>query len=74
MTSRSKLLVMAFGTSDNGIWVVASATLRSSVASIITDRFTLQSPAKYSVCPLKSIPASFMIPLWTGPVTTASNS
>ena len=63
IVSLMRSLLIAFGTSDSGMWVVASATLRSSVVSIMTDRFTSHNSAKYSVCPLKLNPASLITPL-----------
>jgi hypothetical protein len=67
----SESRVMAALTAASGRCVVASATRRPGVASIITGS-ARQRSARNSVCPLKGMPASLMTPLCTGPVTRAS--
>ena len=59
-------------TSRKGRCVVASATRNPGVASIITTRGVPVAAARNSVWPLKGTPASLMIPLCTGPVTSAA--
>jgi hypothetical protein len=54
--------------------VVASATRSPAPASIITTRGVPVCSARYSVWPLKGMPASLMTPLCTGAVTIAANS
>ena len=52
--------VISCGTCFNGRWVVASATRIFSEANIITTSSTSVRSAKYSVCPVKGIPPSFI--------------
>ena len=70
--------VMAADTADKGTCVVANATRRGCStsrpsASIITTWSTPANSARYSVCPVKAMPASLMVPLCTGAVTMAAN-
>ena len=53
---------------------MASATRSSPLVSIITARVLWVRCAKYSVWPVKSMPASLMTRLFTGAVTMALNS
>ena len=69
--------VTAAGTSLSARWVVTSAT-RSGAScgpptSIITTRGVCVRCAKYSVCPVKGMPASMKTLFCTGAVTSAAN-
>src|SRR5689334_7171045 len=66
--------VMARGTSARARWVVASATRRPPPTSIITTSGVRVRSARYSVCPVNAMPASFNTLFCTGAVTIASNS
>ena len=68
-TCSSDCGVMWSQTSRNGRCVVASATRRPGVASIMTTRGVPVAAARNSVWPLNGTPASLMMPLCTGPVT-----
>src|SRR3569832_229245 len=73
ITSMSRSGVMASAMARKGRWVVASATRRPPPASIMTTRCVPLRSARYSVWPVKAKPASLMMPLCTGAVTTAGN-
>src|SRR5258706_2059939 len=66
--------VMARGTSDSARCVVASATRRPPPTSNITTSGVRVFSARYSVWPVKGMPASFSTLFCTGAVTIASNS
>ena len=68
----SSCRVIAAGTSASARCVVASATRKPAPASIITTRGVPVCSARYSVWPVKAIPASLMTPLCTGAVTMAA--
>ena len=55
--------VMVFDTSERGICVVTRATLRPSVASIMTTFLVEVFSAKNSVWPVKLNPAALITPL-----------
>ena len=61
---------MAPGTACSGRWVVASATFSPEVQSIMTGRAPPSRSARNSVWPVNAVPASLMIPLCTGAVTS----
>ena len=73
-TSISIVESMASGTSRSGRWVVASATLSPGVQSIMTGRTPPSSSASSSVWPVNVIPASLMMPLCTGAVTSPATA
>ena len=66
--------VIAAGTAESGMCVVASATRMPPPASSITTCGVPVRSARYSVWPVKAIPASLMTLFWTGAVTIAWNS
>ena len=73
-TSISIVASMASGTARRGRWVVASATLSPGVQSIMTARGPPSRSASSSVWPVNAIPASLMMPLCTGAVTSPATA
>src|SRR6266850_1236040 len=72
--STSPVVVMARGTSARARCVVASATRKPPPTSIITTRAAPERSARYSVWPVKAMPASLSTLFCTGAVTMAAYS
>ena len=73
MASRPSRL-MASATARSGRCVVASATRKLPATSSMTGRGAWHSAARYSVWPLKAMPASLITLFCTGAVHSAANS
>ncbi len=73
MRTRSSFRI-AWGTRASGRCVVARATRKPPPTSIITTWSVPDFSARYSVWPLKAMPASLITLFCTGAVTIAANS